>query len=426
MNTKILAVLIIVAGLSACNNNGSNNNNPATETENAPVPETDIKLPDGFSATIVADSLGHLRHIAINTNGDVYASFGSLKDGKGIYMLNDVNKDGILDKIDSFADYPGTGIAIKDGYLYSASNTGVFRYKLNDEGRVIATDKPEEIVQGLVDKGLDNSKSIAIDDENNLYVSVGSYNDACREEGSGKGIPGCPLRDSVGGIWQFKTDKLHQSYGDGIHYAMGIKNAVGLAWNPNTHSLFATQHGRGRFDDRFPQYYTSEQSQELPAETLYELHKGSDAGWPFVYYDPFQKKLILAPEYGGDGKKQAPKKYLDPIVAFPAHLGPDDLLFYTGKMFPEKYNNGAFVAFHAQSPALKQGYFVAFVPFKDGKPSGDWEIFADNFAGEDLKNPTGPIQYRPTGLAQGPDGALYVSDDVKGTIFKITYSNEKK
>jgi glucose/arabinose dehydrogenase len=101
------------------------------------------------------------------------------------------------------------------------------------------------------------------------------------------------------------------------------------------------------------------------------------------------------------------------------------VLFYTGNSFPERYKNGAFIAFHGQSPALKQGYFVAFVPFKDGKPSEDWEIFADNFAGEDLKDPTGPIQHRPTGLAQGPDGALYVSDDRGGAIFRISYSEKK-
>lgn len=427
MNTKIrlacMSVLILATVLSACNN--GDKKIPA-ETGSASAPKADLTLPAGFSATIVADSLGHLRHMAINANGDVYATLSSLKDGKGIYMLNDTNKDGTLDKIAAFAGYPGTGITIKNGYLYSASNTSVFRYKLNDKGEVIDTGKAEEIVQGLVDHGSDNSKSIAIDDKDNLYVTVGSYSDACREEGSGKGIPGCPLLDSVGGVWQFKADKLHQSYGDAVHYARGIKNAVGLAWNDNTHSLFATQHGRGQFDDKFPQYYTSKQSQELPAETLYELHQGSDAGWPFVYYDPFQKKLILAPEYGGDGKQTASNKYQDPVVAFPAHLAPDDLLFYTGNAFPEKYKNGAFLAFHGQSPALKQGYFIAFVPFKGGKPSGDWEIFADNFAGEDLKNPTGPIKYRPVGLAQGPDGSLYVSDDMEGAIFRIAYANKKK
>jgi glucose/arabinose dehydrogenase len=91
-------------------------------------------------------------------------------------------------------------------------------------------------------------------------------------------------------------------------------------------------------------------------------------------------------------------------------------------MFPERYRNGAFMAFHAQSPEMKKGYLVAFVPFKNGKPSGNWEIFADNFSV--MMNGNFAIKYRPSGLAQDPDGALYVSDDVKGTIFKITYSGK--
>ena len=90
-------------------------------------------------------------------------------------------------------------------------------------------------------------------------------------------------------------------------------------------------------------------------------------------------------------------------------------------MFPAKYKNGAFVAFHGQSTELKKGYFVAFIPFVNGKLSEKWEIFADNFSGVDLAKPTGPIQHRPCGLAQGPDGALYVCDDLGGTVYKISY-----
>lgn len=384
--------------------------------------KADLKLPSGFSAIIIADSLGRVRHLEVNNQGDIYVKLNALKDGKGIYFLSDINHDGIIDKKTTFGDYTGTGIKIKNQYLYSTSNTGVFRYKLNDKGEVIAPDKPEIIVQGLVDKKRDNSKSIAIDDQNNLYVTVGSYSDACRETDSGKGIPGCPLLDSVGGIWKFKADKLNQSYGDAVHFARGLKNAVGIDWNSSTKSLFATNHGR-TIDDKFPQYYTARQSAELPAETIYELRQGSDAGWPFVYYDHIQKKKILAPEYGGDGKIAGDKKFIDPVVAFPAHLGPNDLLFYTGNMFPKRYKNGAFVVFHSKSAELKKGYMVAFVPFVNGMPSGDWEIFADNFAGVDLDKPAGPLQYRPTGLAQGPDGSLYVSDDLKGAIFRITYSD---
>ena len=411
--------LTFLSGLTSCNSNKTSANKSDT------LHKTNLKLPAGFTATIVADSLGALRHLAVTRQGDIYVKLNALKDGKGIYFLSDTNHDGIIDKKTGFADYPGTGILIKGDDLYASSNTGVFKYKLNDKGMVTDTGKPEIIVKGLVDKKRDNSKSIAIDDQGNLYVTVGSYNETCRKLNSGEGLPGCPLLDSVGGVWEFKTNKTDQSYGDAVHYARGLKNVVGINWNSSTNSLFVMQHGRGPFDDKFPQYYTPKQSAELPAETMYELHAGADAGWPFVYYDQFKKKKMLSPEYGGDGKKTVEGKYLDPIAAFPAHLAPNDLLFYTGSMFPGKYKNGAFIVFHNQSPELKKGFLVAFVPFKDGKPSGDWEIFADNFAGIDLSKPKGPIQYRPMGLAQGPDGSLYVSDDLKGTIFRISYSDKK-
>jgi glucose/arabinose dehydrogenase len=108
-------------------------------------------------------------------------------------------------------------------------------------------------------------------------------------------------------------------------------------------------------------------------------------------------------------------------------MAPDGLLFYTGNQFPEKYRNGAFVAFHGswnRSPEKQEGYYVAFVPFKDGKPSGDWEIFANGFAGTDNVISPRQAKHRPVGLAQGPDGSLYVSDDVQGTIYKISYKSK--
>jgi glucose/arabinose dehydrogenase len=103
------------------------------------------------------------------------------------------------------------------------------------------------------------------------------------------------------------------------------------------------------------------------------------------------------------------------------------LLFYTGSQFPEKYKNGAFIAFHGswnRAPEPQAGFFVVFVPMKDGKPDGEWEVFADGFAGSTEKKASGRVDYRPCGLAQGPDGALYVSDDNKGNIWKITYNGK--
>jgi len=380
-----------------------------------------LKLPSGFKAEVLGSELGKARHMVVSSTGITYINRSKLVDGKAILMLKDKNHDGVIDEQKSFGNLPGTGIEIKDGYLYTASNSGIFRYKLDQNQEVINTEKPEMIVSGLPDHGRDNAKPFTFDNMGNLLVTIGSWNDPCREPNSGKGIMPCSVLDSAGGVWKFSATKLNQTFADGSRYATGLKNAVAMTWNTQTNSLFSAVHGRGQFHDFYPQYYTPQQSAELPAETLYEIHEGDDAGWPYIYYDQIQKKKIIAPEYGGNGKKTGGEKAINPLLAFPAHLGPNDILFYTGAMFPAKYKNGAFIAFHGQSAELKKGYFVAFVPFKNGKPAGTWEIFADNFAGVDLAKPTGPIQHRPCGLAQGPKGELFVCDDLGETLFKISY-----
>ena len=131
----------------------------------------------------------------------------------------------------------------------------------------------------------------------------------------------------------------------------------------------------------------------------------------------------MAPEYGGDGTdvgRCAQKKL--PIATFPGHWAPMSLLFYTGTHFPERYRNGAFIAFHGswnRAPLPQAGFRVVFVPMSAGRTSGDWETFADGFAGGRLD--PGAAAHRPTGLAQGPDGALYVTDDQRGRIWKVMY-----
>lgn len=390
-------------------------NSSAVKNIDTPV-HTKLKLPPGFSGTVVAEGMDGARHIAINKQGGVYVKLSRLKNGKGIIYLKDTNGDGRFKEQNGFGDYPGTGICIRNNYLYASSNDDVYRYRLDNNGEVINPNDPEKIIAGLVNRNRDNSKSIAVDNNGNIYVNVGSYINACLVDPNSKQAPNpCPLLDSVGGIWQFKTNKLNQQYKDAVHYATGFKNVVGLDWNSRTNSLFIMQHGRDQLHDLYPDYYTAEQSNLLPAETMYEVHKGSNGGWPYVYYDQFQHKKILSPEYGGDGKKTGTANALDPVVAFPAHLAPNGLLFYTGSKFPGKYKNGAFIAFHGKSPELQKGYLVAFVPFKNGRPSAKWEIFADNFT---IDTDT----HKPCGLAQAPDGSIFVADDAKGTIYHIQYN----
>ncbi|WP_344810205.1 PQQ-dependent sugar dehydrogenase [Chitinophaga oryziterrae] len=386
-----------------------------------------LKLPAGFGALKAIDGLGHTRHIAVTSSGEIYVKLDRPKDGKGILFLQDTNGDGKIDKQTGFGNYGGTGIYVKGDYLYASSNTEVFRYKLDAKQHVINTETPEKIITGLIDRHQHESKSLTLDNNGNIYVNIGAYSNSCQVKDRTKGSMGmkpCPVLDSAAGIWQFKADKANQTYGDGVHYATGLRNVVGLDWNQQQNQLFVMQHGRDQLHDLFPDLYTEKQSADLPAECMYAVKKGSDCGWPYIYYDPEKHKKMLAPEYGGDGVKTAGESAEDPVVAFPAHMAPNGLLFYTGKQFPEKYRNGAFIAFHGswnRSPEDQAGYFVVFVPFRDGKPSGKWEVFADGFAGPGPVKSPGQALHRPCGLAQGPDGSLYVSDDVKGTVYRIVY-----
>jgi glucose/arabinose dehydrogenase len=403
--------LVFIPALFANNRDTVINNNTKTPAD------TNLQLPPGFSATIIATGLDGARHLAITKQGGIYVKLGRLKDGKGIYYLKDTNGDGVIKVVYGFGDYPGTGIFIKDDYLYASSNDDVYRYRLNAKGEVINPNQPEKIVTGLVNRNRDNSKSIAVDDHHNLYVNCGSYLTSCLVNGTSlQGPMPCPLLDSVGGIWKFKTNQLNQGYKDGTRYATGFKNIVGLDWNKKTKSLFVMQHGRDKLHDLFPQLYSTEQANSQPAETMYEVHQGSDGGWPYVYYDSKLHKKIQSPEYGGDGIKEGGSTAQDPVADFPAHLAPNGLLFYTGKSFPSKYRNGAFIAFHGKSPEMQKGYLVAFVPFKKNKPSGEWEIFADHFANDPANQP------KPCGLAQGPDGSIFITDDAKGNIYQVKYT----
>jgi glucose/arabinose dehydrogenase len=389
-----------------------------------------LKLPAGFKADVIADNLGTARHIAVTPQGDIFVKINynarRNKDAKGIVVLHD-NGGGTATVKTSFGNFAGTGVYIKNGYLYASSDVDVFRYKLNDKNEVIDPDKPERIVTGLISRHEHEAKAILLDNAGNLYVNIGAYSNSCQEKDRQKGSmgqKGCPILDSAAGIWQFKADKPDQHYGDGIRYATGLRNVVGMDWNTELNQLFVMQHGRDQLHDIFPDMFTVQQSALLPAECLYAIKKGDNAGWPYIYYDQQQHKKILAPEYGGDGKKTGGENAIDPAVAFPGHLAPNGLLFYTGNQFPAKYKNGAFIAFHGswnRAPEPQAGYFVVFQPFKDGKPFGNWEVFADGFAGTPEQVASGRADHRPCGLAQAADGSIYVTDDSKGTIYKISY-----
>ena len=251
-------------------------------------------------------------------------------------------------------------------------------------------------------------------------MNIGSDSNACWK--ARKGIDPCPELDLRAGIWKFDPARLYQRYGVSQRFATGIRNAVGLAWNSDLHALYATQHGRDDLHNSYPKLYSVEKSDDTPSEELLKVTAGGDYGWPYCYHDRALGLRVMAPEYGGDANKTGRCEDTKlPIASFPGHWAPDGLLFYRGTQFPVRYRNGAFITFHGSwnRTGPQDGYKVIFLPFAGGAPVGDGETFADGFAGAE-KTPRG-AKHRPVGLAEGPDGSLYISDDQRGRIWRVIY-----
>ena len=418
-------LLIVILGLGACS---SSDDKSKRETQTVEI-SGELTLPAGFSSIVVTDSLGAGRHIVVRDNGDIYLALRKLEGGKGIAALRDTDGNGTADVIKYFGSYPGTGIDIHKGYLYFGSDQEVMRYRLM-EGELLPDENREIIVTGFPDQNQHAVKPFTFDEKGSMYVNVGAPSNACMEQtriAGSKGIYPCPQLERHAGIWRFKDDVLDQDQvEDGYRYAYGIRNSVALDWNFNTDHLYVVQHGRDQLSQFFPDMYDEDAGVNLPAEELFLVNDGSDFGWPYCYFDPFLKKKVQSPEYGGDGvSTKGCESKDDPIMFFPAHAAPNDILFYTGDQFPARYKNGAFIAFHGswnRAPQEQEGYYVVFIPFEEAYPSGEWEIFADGFAGEEVVMQPHEAKHRPMGLAQGPEGFLYVSDSQTGKIWKIRYN----
>jgi glucose/arabinose dehydrogenase/cytochrome c553 len=399
--------------------------------------DSGLSLPPGFCATIFADNIGHARHLAVASDGTVYANTWSGQYFKNspppaggmIVALKDNDGDGVADVVARLGPTPaqgatgGSGVALYKGFVYVESGDQIVRYRLAPGGLGLAG-PVETIVSGMPMGGNHPMHPFVIDAKGQIFVDMGSATNACQAKDRQIGEPGldpCTELETRAGVWRFDANKVGQTFAPANRYATGIRNGEGFAFDA-AGRLFVTQHGRDGLQS-WTKYYDNA-AVELPAEVFFEVKQGGDYAWPNCYYDGAQQKNVLAPEYGGDGGKAvgvcASKGV--PAAVFPAHWAPNDLAFYQGKMFPAAYKGGAFVAFHGswnRAPAPQQGYNVVFQPMKDGKANGPWLLFADGFAG--AKRDPGGAAFRPGGLATAPDGALYIADDVKGRIWRVTY-----
>jgi glucose/arabinose dehydrogenase len=390
--------------------------------------ETGIRVPEGFDAKVFADNLGRARHIAVRDNGDVFVALREQNEGGGVVVLRDADGDGIADHSVYFGEHAGTGIAIHDGFVYVSSDDAIYRYALPEvEHELAPAGPPETVVDGFPVQRSHASKAFVIDDSGNLYVNVGAPSNACQVQDRTPGSPGeepCSLLEEHAGLWRFDADKTDQAFADGLRFVTGTRNIVALDWNPQVGELYFVMHGRDQLHELYPDLYTVEQSAELPAEELHIAREGANYGWPYTYWDHQMGQRVVGPEYGGDGQTAAYDGYEAPLLAFPGHRAPNDLLFYTAESFPAQAQGGAFIAFHGswnRAPLPQEGYNVVFVPFEGAEPAGDWSVFVDGFKGAEVLEDEDDAEFRPMGLAQGPDGALYIADSVQGRIWRVTY-----
>lgn len=418
-----------------------------------PLPYSDpdnggLILPGQFEALVVTDSIGRARHIAVNDNGDIYVKLtynDAMKGGGGTVGIRDTNNDGKADTIAYFGDYKdegglAVGVTIHNGYLYTSSVKQVLRNKLTpgklvpeSETEVVLNDEEENVARNW-----HTTKPLAFDNKGYMYVPFGSPNDACQDMAQfgptgipgGKGLDPCPDLERFAGVWRFDANKTGLTQKDGYKYATGLRSIVGMQWNPEDENLYAVVNGIDNFHTIYPGLFSSWQAAVLPSELLAKVTDGSDFGWPYAYYDQMLEKNVLQPGYGGDGKIVERAAEFDvPVIGFPGHWAPMDILFYQGNQFPERYKRGAFIAFHGstdRSPYPQAGYIVCFVPMENGKVNGVWEVFADGFTGVDTVVNTSDARYRPMGLATGPDGSLYISESNKGKIWRVMYKGDKE
>jgi glucose/arabinose dehydrogenase len=394
-----------------------------------------LTLPPGFCAVVVHDAVrptggaASARHIAVAPSGDVFVAVQSTGGG-GVLALRDTTGDGKADQTATFGSGPGHGIFYRDPYLYFARDDQVERYQMSPQS-LTPVSGPEVILSGMPATGDHRTKTIVVSADGFLYVNLGSASDVCQavnRQPASPGVDPCPELPTRSGVWRYRADVAGQVHADSARWVTGTRNMVAMALHPTSGEIYGVQHGRDNLNTYWPALFSPQDQAEVPSEEFFRFTAGGDYGWPYCYHDPRQNLKVLAPEYGGNGQTVGRCAGVEqPILTFPAHWAPNGVHFYNGTQFPSRYRGGAFVAFHGgfnrPDPFRDEGYNVHFVPFGGALPSGTSKVFADGFIGAGAATLPADADHRPVGLAEGPDGSLYVTDDRGGRIWRILYAS---
>jgi len=433
--TYLSLAAVIVAGLTACNGNSdkstsANSDTVSTETQDLQLPAPDEKsaknkfskvigwpadkmpiAPEGFVVSRFASDIKSPRNTYVAPNGDVLVVLSNserdakdkaanLISGKAksevpgksantILLYRDLNKDGKPDETYTFLSGLNQpyGMLIIGNSFYVANTDGLWQYPYKS-GDTKITGTGKQIVS-LPAGGYNNHWTrnlITNANKSKIYITVGS--------GSNVGENGMENEMRRANILEVNPDGTGEKI-----YASGLRNPVGVDWAPGTNMLWTAVNERdGLGDELVPDYITS-------------VKPGAFYGWPYSYYGQHED-----PRMKGQ-KPDLVKSAIVPDVPVGAHTASLGLAFYKAEKFPAKYQGGAFIGQHGSwNRSSLSGYKVAFVPFKEGKPSGKPEDFLTGFIANEEK---AEVYGRPVGVTLTPDGALLVADDVSGVIWRV-------
>lgn len=354
---------------------------PANTQPPMVAPLADLKLPAGFSISVFASDLAGSRLMAVSPDGVLHVA----RQAKGeVVALPDKDRDGRADRAEVVASNLTRphSVAFHGGYLYIATNPAVLRMRYA-QGK--ASGEPEKIIDLPVSTTSHWTRTIRFGRDGKLYVSIGSSCNSCEEQDERRTT-----------IMQYNAD------GSGARpYVKGLRNAIGFDWDPKTGALWGDDMGQDKLGD------------ELPPDEINRLEAGKHYGWPY-----YMGRNLPNPDLKDAKSTIAATEAVPPALELQPHSSPIDLRFYTGKQFPNAYRNAMFVALHGSSSrSEKIGYKVVRVMMKDGRAVG-----IEDFVSGWLKE--GKVSGRPAGLAVGADGSLYISDDNKGFIYRVTYAKK--
>ncbi len=348
-----------------------------------PASPSNLQVPPGFSIQIYATNVPGARSLALGAGGTVFV--GTRKEGK-VYALRDQNNDGKVDQVFTIASglNQPNGVAFRNGSLYVAEVSRILRFD-NIENQLSSPPKPIVVRSDFPTEGHHGWKFIAFGPDGKLYVPVGAPCNNCESSDP-----------------RFASITRMNPDGSGFEiFAQGIRNTVGFDWHPKTHELWFTDNGRDWMGNDLP-----------PDELNRSNTPGMHFGYPYCHAGDFSD-----PEFGS---KRKCSEFVLPVAKLGPHVAALGMRFYTGTMFPAEYRNQIFIAEHGSWNRQKKiGYRVMLVRMQ-GNQVIDYRPFAEGWLTE-----KGEVMGRPVDVLVMPDGALLISDDDAGVIYRVSFNSSK-